>query len=256
MRAGSSVSRGGVETLVEGPQGKRPPSFSLGTGAPRGAAVRKGVVVVAAGGRDVSRAEGHAQAHGHERVEHLCRDGGNEGPHGTGKELGDSEGLAGITAEGARLRCVEVGESDLVEAKVGPADEEAVDGKEEGRDAEQWGEAEQRDQTDVEQREAGNPQGEETLEEGYRMRRDELAEGDEERNLKGDGAANGHEADSGPAGSDNASQGGDGRNTYVHRSLRVMAKKRIEVTKQRRLGTRAVMSRNLANSREDQARSR
>ena len=44
--------------------------------------------------------------------------------------------------------------------------------------------------------------------------------------------------------------------TYVHRSSRVKAKNTIEVPKHSKLGTSAVTSKNLANSREDQARSK
>lgn len=44
--------------------------------------------------------------------------------------------------------------------------------------------------------------------------------------------------------------------TYVQVSLRVKVKSRIMTAKHKVLGSRAVTRRNLANSREDQARSR
>lgn len=70
-----------------------------------------------------------ADAHGDQHVEDVLRYARNHGPDGTGEELGKGKGLAGVTAEGARLGLVEVGKDGLVETEVGPACDEAVDGE-------------------------------------------------------------------------------------------------------------------------------
>lgn len=90
---------------------------------------------------------------------------------------------------------------------------------------------------------------------------DELAKGDEEGDLEGDGAGNGAEAVTvcvsmiRSAGREGGGES-ESEETYVQRSLRVRVKKNTMVAKVMTLGTRDTMTRNLARSAEDQARSR
>jgi hypothetical protein len=100
------------------------------------------------------------------------------------------------------------------------------------------------------------------------VRRDELAEGDEEGDLEGNGAVD----DGEPASRDvvsNCREGGRGRppsqkgearrgeeTTYVQCSLRLSVKRIIKTKNVRALGIRATRMRNLASSAEDQALSR
>ncbi len=88
------------------------------------------------------------------------------------------------------------------------------------------------------------------------MSGDELAKGDEEGDLEGDGAGNGTEAVTLRVSMVRSAGGGEKRETYVQRSLRVRVKKNTMVAKVMTLGTRDTMTRNLARSAEDQARSR
>ena len=179
---------GGVQSLVQRFERERAPPLCLRSGTPRDATLEEGV---APGGGHVCAGEGHAEAHGHQDVEDLGRDAGNKGLDGTWEELGKGERFARITAERGRLRGVEVGEDGLVEAQIRPARQEAKDGEEEGRAGEEWCQGEDGDQSDVQQREPGNPKREDASEEGDGMRRDELAEGDEEANLQRYRAGNG-----------------------------------------------------------------
>jgi len=81
------------------------------------------------------------------------------------------------------LAGVKVGEGGLVEAEEGPGDEEAVDGEEEVCGAVDWEDGEDEDEEDVEEWEAWDAQREETPEEGYGVRREELGESGQEGDL-------------------------------------------------------------------------
>jgi len=98
--AGSS----GMQALVEGAQSKGTTALGLGAGTSGSRSVAE--TVVAAGGSNVSGAEGYADAHGDQEVEDVGRDGRDDGTHRAREELGDGEGLAGVAAERAWLGSV------------------------------------------------------------------------------------------------------------------------------------------------------
>lgn len=129
--ASGGAGGGSMQTLIEGLESQRPPALGLGSCTAGCAAlvavVREGVI--AAGGLDVVLRERRADAHGDQHVEDVLGDSSNHGPDGSGEKLGKGKGLAGVTAEGARLGLVEVGEDGLVKTEVGPARDEAVDGE-------------------------------------------------------------------------------------------------------------------------------
>lgn len=184
-----------MQFLIQRPERQRPPSLGLG---PRAARCRVAVAIrvvpprVTASCRNLGLRERRAQAQCHEDVEDLVAQGGHQGLRGRGEELGEGEGLGGITAERVgRLGRVEIGEDGLVEAQVGPAREEAEDGEEEGGEGEEGRQAENQDQAEVDEGEAWYAQGEDSPEEGDGVGGDELAEGDEEADLKRDGAGDG-----------------------------------------------------------------
>ena len=135
-----------------------------------------------------------ANAHGHQHIEYVLGDARDHGPDGTGEELGKGKGLTSVTAEGARLGLVEVGEDGLVKSEVGPACDEAVDGKQERYAREHGREAQGRHNANVEERESGHAKREDTAEEGDGMGGDKLAESDEEGDLEWYRAGDGHES--------------------------------------------------------------
>lgn len=252
-----------MQTLIERPESQRPPALGLGSCAAGRAAcvamVREGVV--AAGGLDMILRERSAHAHGYQHVEDTPGDARNHGPDGAGEELGKGESLTGIAAERARLGLVEVGKDGLVESEVGPTRDEAVDSEQEGYGRENGREAQGRHNTNVEERESGHAKREDAAKEGDGVGGNELAESDEEGDLEWDRAGDGHESVKSDMLVSHIQQqwvlaGLDPVCTYVHRSFLVKVKKRIKVAKQRAFGIREVTSRNLASSREDQARSR
>lgn len=151
-----------MQFLIQRPERQCPAPLRLG---PRAARCRVAVAVAvvapggAARGRDLGLRERRAQAQGHEDVEDLVAQGGHQGLRGRGEELGEGEGLGGVAAEGVwGLRGVEVGEDGLVEAEVGPARDEAEDGEEEGGGGEEWRQAEEQDQAEVDEGEARHAQ--------------------------------------------------------------------------------------------------
>lgn len=80
--------------------------------------------------RHLGLRKGRTQSHRYQHVEDLVRQGRDKWLRGTGEELSKGESLGGVAAEGVgSLAGVEVREDGLVEAQVGPACDEAEDGK-------------------------------------------------------------------------------------------------------------------------------
>ena len=260
-----------MQSLIQRLERKRPPPLGLGPVVPTATmSTTSKAALPTMGGRrvvNIRLTERRAHLHRNKNIKHAIRHPRDERPDGPGEELGERKSLAGVAAERGRLvGGVEVREDGLVEAQVGPARQEAVDGQEEGHGRQHGRHDQQGDEADVEERETRDAHREDAPEEGDGVGGHELAEGDEEGDLEGDRAGDGCEAvyicaqvvvsypRDRPLG---ILFGGCFRGfTYVQSSLRVKAKKVTMVAKVSVFGTRAVIKRNFANSREDQARSR
>lgn len=135
-----------------------------------------------------------AEPNRHEDVENLVRHGGYKRLDGAREELGKGKRLAGVAAQRRRLSRIEVGKHDLEESQICPARKEAVVGQPESGPRQQGRERQYGDDADVDEGGLWDSEGDEAAKERDSMRRDELAEGDEEGDLEGNGAADDRKA--------------------------------------------------------------
>lgn len=135
-----------------------------------------------------------AEPNHHKDAVYLICNGSHKGLDRPREELGKGKRFASVTTQRRWLSRIKVGKDYLEKSQVCPAGEEAEVGQPQSSTRQQWCEREQGDDADVDEGDFRDSEGDDSSEERYRMRRDELAKGNEESDLEGNGAANDRKA--------------------------------------------------------------
>lgn len=131
-----------------------------------------------------------AEPNHHKNAVDLICNGGHKGLNRAWEELGKGKRFAGVTPQRRWLSRIKVRKDYLEKSQVCPAGEEAEVGQPQSSARQYRREREQGDDADVDEGDFRDSERDDSSEERYRMRRDELTEGNEESDLEGNGAAN------------------------------------------------------------------